>query len=84
MKDEYSFAQAKKGAVVPSTKQRITIRLDADIVDYFKQQVEQAGGGNYQAEINAALKDHITGLKLVDMVKIAVHEAVHEELHPAA
>ena len=40
-------------------KVRITIRLDADIVEHFKKLVIDAGGGNYQTLINAALRQHI-------------------------
>ena len=61
MKREYDFSQAKQGAVVrPATnKTRITIRLDTDVVDWFRQQVHAAGGGNYQTLINDALRRHI-------------------------
>ena len=61
MKREYDFSKAKRGAVVPvpKGKTRITIRLDEDIVDWFRQQVDQAGGGNYQSLINEALRQHI-------------------------
>jgi len=38
---------------------RITIRLDADIIEYFKDIVHEAGGGNYQTLINDALREHI-------------------------
>jgi uncharacterized protein (DUF4415 family) len=30
--------------------------LDTDVVDWFKAQVNEAGGGNYQSLINEALK----------------------------
>ncbi len=55
------FSKGKRGPVVKSdpNKKRITIRLDADIIDHFKQQVLEAGGGNYQSLINAALRQHI-------------------------
>ncbi len=55
------FSKAKRGAVVRSdpAKCRITIRLDADVIDYFKRLVHKAGGGNYQTLINEALKAHI-------------------------
>ena len=55
------FSKGKRGAVVKPdpSKLRITIRLDADIIDNFKQQVEEAGGGNYQSLINDALRKHI-------------------------
>src|SRR5207244_6254744 len=49
----YDFSKGKRGAVLPLPpgKERITIRLDADILDYFRDRVEQAGGGNYQTAI---------------------------------
>lgn len=55
------FSSAKRGAVIPAdpNKVRITIRLDADIVEHFKGLVIDAGGGNYQTLINAALRQHI-------------------------
>ena len=61
MRKEYDFSKAKRGpaVAVPAGKTRITIRLDDDIVDWFKAQVEAAGGGNYQSLINAALRDHV-------------------------
>ena len=61
MRKEYDFSKGKRGAVVPIPpgKTRITIRIDSDIMDWFRSQVEAAGGGNYQTLINAALRDHI-------------------------
>jgi uncharacterized protein (DUF4415 family) len=41
-------------------KTRITIRLDEDVLAWFRAQVNAAGGGNYQSLINAALREHIT------------------------
>ena len=41
---------------VPPGKTRVTIRLDDDILDWFRQQVDDAGGGNYQTLINEALR----------------------------
>jgi uncharacterized protein (DUF4415 family) len=48
MKDEYDFSKGVRGPVIPPdpNKIRITIRLDADIIEYFKGQVHKAGGGN--------------------------------------
>ena len=40
-------------------KERITIRLDADVIEHFKRLVREAGGGNYQTLINDALREHI-------------------------
>jgi uncharacterized protein (DUF4415 family) len=55
------FRHAKRGPVVPPdpNKVRITIRLDGDIIDYFKRIVHEAGGGNYQTLINDALREYI-------------------------
>jgi uncharacterized protein (DUF4415 family) len=55
------FSKGKRGPVVEPdpTKVRITIRLDADIIDHFKNIVHKAGGGNYQTLINDALREHI-------------------------
>lgn len=57
MKEHYDFSQAKRGAVLKTNKEKITIRLDPEIVNWFKTQVQ--GGGNYQSLINEALKQHI-------------------------
>ena len=61
MRNEYDFSKGKRGPVVavPRGKTRITIRLDEDIVRWFREQVHAAGGGNYQSVINAALREHI-------------------------
>jgi len=61
MKDEYDFSQGKRGAVVPLPrgKTRITIRLDDDVLDWFRGQVNAAGGGNYQTLINNALREYV-------------------------
>jgi len=59
----YNFSKGKRGPVlpVPPGKERITIRLDTDILDYFRDAVERAGGGNYQTLINNALRAYIEG-----------------------
>jgi uncharacterized protein (DUF4415 family) len=61
MRREYDFSKAKRGPVVPvpKGKTRITIRLDDDVIEWFKAQVEAAGGGNHQSAINTAVREHI-------------------------
>jgi uncharacterized protein (DUF4415 family) len=61
MRKEYDFSKAKRGPVVPAPagKTRITIRLDDDVIAWFKKQVNLAGGGNYQSLINQALREHV-------------------------
>jgi len=61
MEAEYDFSQGKRGAIdpTPSGKTRITIRLDDDVLSWFREQVHLAGGGNYQTLINDALRQYI-------------------------
>ena len=61
MKAEYDFSKARRGAVLPAAqgKTRITIRLDSELIEWFKAQVNEAGGGNYQSLINDALKSYV-------------------------
>jgi uncharacterized protein (DUF4415 family) len=61
MEDEYDFSQGKRGAIEPTPpgKTRITIRLDDDVLAWFREQVHLAGGGNYQTLINDVLRQHI-------------------------
>ena len=63
MKRNYDFSKAKRGPVIrtPRGKTRITIRIDDDVLDWFRKQVHEAGGGNYQTMINRALREHIEG-----------------------
>ena len=63
MKKHYDFSMGKRGAVIPSSpgKTRITIRIDADVLDWFREQVNAAGGGNYQTMMNRALREHMEG-----------------------
>lgn len=58
---EYNFENAKRGAVVktPSNKTRITIRVDTDTLNWFRERVHKAGGGNYQTLMNEALREYI-------------------------
>ena len=61
MQKHYDFSKAKRGPVVrvAKGKTRITIRLDGDVLKWFKNQVHAAGGGSYQALINTALQEYI-------------------------
>jgi uncharacterized protein (DUF4415 family) len=63
MKQQYDFSKSKRGPVVkaPEGKEKITIRLDGDILNWFRHVVDEAGGGNYQTLINSALREYIEG-----------------------
>lgn len=56
-------------------------RLDDDILDWFKRQVEQAGGGNYQTLINAALREHIKQVQ--EPLEKTLRRVLREELQRA-
>jgi uncharacterized protein (DUF4415 family) len=83
MKREYDFSKAKKGAVVPVPrgKTRITIRLDDDSLEWFRRQVERAGGGNYQSLINDALRQHIR--RAQEPLEATLRRVIREELRDA-
>lgn len=57
----YDFSHGRRGAVVavPPGKTRITIRIDSDLLDWFRDQVDAAGGGNYQTLMNQALRTYV-------------------------
>ena len=61
MDTEYDFSQGNRGAIdpLPAGKTRITIRLDDEVLDWFREQVHAVGGGNYQTLINQALCTYI-------------------------
>jgi uncharacterized protein (DUF4415 family) len=82
MKREYDLSKGKRGAVVPlpPEKIRITIRLDRDIVDHFRDQVREAHRGNYQTLINEALREHIQRPGLAQEVGAEVRSVLREEL----
>lgn len=63
---------------VPKGKSRITIRIDDDILDWFREQVNAAGGGNYQTMINTALRDYISN-RTVPLEK-TLRRVIREEL----
>ena len=82
MKKEYDFSRGKRGPVIPSdpNKVRITIRLDADIVNYFKEQVHKAGGGNYQTMMNEALREYLKKRQRKQIDEKTLRKVVREEL----
>jgi len=81
MKKEYNFSKGKRGAIrpTPKGKTRITIRIDDDILDWFRGEVDAAGGGNYQTLINDALREYITHQK--EPIEVILRRVVREELH---
>jgi uncharacterized protein (DUF4415 family) len=81
MKRNDDFSQAKRGAVVPvpKGKTRITIRIDEDILDWFRDQVNAAGGGNYQTMINNVLREYVQRRDVISFEK-TLRRVIREEL----
>lgn len=80
MKKEYDFSRARRGAVLPagSGKTRITIRIDDEILKWFRRQVNEAGGGNYQTLLNAALREYIEAKR--ESLESTLRRVLREEL----
>jgi len=81
MKKEYDFSKGKRGPVIPPNphKVRITIRLDADIINRFKAEIHKAGGGNYQTLINSVLREHLERQR--EPIETTLRRVIREELH---
>lgn len=83
MKQEYDFSKGKRGSVVPvpQGKTRVTIRLDDDLLDWFRNEVDIAGGGNYQTRINLALRDFVSRSR--EPLESTLRRVLREELKRA-
>jgi len=81
MKAKYDFSKGKRGDVLPSSgnKVRITIRLDRDIIDWFRSKVEEQGGGSYQTMLNDALRKHME--RQEQPLEEVLRRVVREELN---
>src|SRR2546425_12405030 len=79
---DIEFSRARRGAIVKPEpgKTKISIRLDNAVIEYFRNLVDKAGGGNYQTLINDALLEHLHRRSTLD----AVRQVVREEIVPYA
>jgi len=78
MKDHYDFSKGKRGAVIPPLgKTRITLWLDNEIIEQFRQRAGEKGIG-YQTEINRVLREVLSG---EHVTLEAIREVVRQELH---
>jgi uncharacterized protein (DUF4415 family) len=84
MKKQYDLSKGKRGAVVlvPADKTHVTIVLDNDVLEWFRSQVHEMGGGNYQSLINAALREYIRRRK--EPLEETLRRVIHEEMHTHA
>jgi uncharacterized protein (DUF4415 family) len=80
MKNSYDFSKGKRGRITkpasePPGKVKITIRLDADIVDHFLARADKSGGSvGYQTLINEALRRSLDAPPLEAMVRRVIRE----------
>ena len=79
MKREYDFSRGKRGAVVPQTgKTRITIYIDDDILEAFRDRADASGRG-YQTMINNALRAYL-GKASQPMDEDTLRRVIREEV----
>jgi uncharacterized protein (DUF4415 family) len=52
--DEVGFDWSKAGVGFPRPKQQLTVRLDKDVIDWFR-----AEGRGYQTRMNAVLRTYV-------------------------
>jgi len=55
--------------------------IDEDVVEWFREQVDAAGGGNYQSLMNQALRDFIQRSK--EPLESTLRRVIREELRKA-
>lgn len=80
MKHSYDFSKGERGRITKPApesagKIKITIRLDADIVDHFMSQADESGGAvGYQTLINEALRRSLEAPALEALVRRVIRE----------
>jgi len=95
MRKEYDFSSGKRAKDIPhlaklqadnAGKERITIRLDREVMSWFREKTK--GGGNYQTLINEALRSHIAAAQndggLDKLLEKALRKVVREEVKKLA
>jgi uncharacterized protein (DUF4415 family) len=83
MKKEYNFKNAKRGPIIPGKgKTRITMYLDTDIVESFRERADKAGYG-YQTMINEALREYLSKTEKT-LNEDRIRQVIREELDRAA
>jgi len=79
MKKEYNFKTGKRGHVLsPKGKTRITIYLDTDVIDEFRDRADKAGYG-YQTLINEALRHYLEKAEK-PLNETTIRQVIREEL----
>lgn len=85
MKKTYDFSKGTRGSVVAAAnpgQTPITLPLDDEVIDWFRQQVNDAGGGDYLVLINAVLREHIRRSS-GHLLEETLRRVIREELRAA-
>lgn len=80
MKEQYDFSQGKRGAIEPisSSKTKISISVDNDVINWFREAVNSTGGGNYQTLMNEALRIYVKNQQ--ECLETMLRRVLREEL----
>jgi len=57
--EQQDWTGARRGVFFRPIKKQLTLRLDADLIDWFK--AHAPNGEGYQTSINAALREYVAG-----------------------
>jgi uncharacterized protein (DUF4415 family) len=79
MRKEYDFSKGTRGPVLPSKgKTRITIMLDTEVIEAFREKAEAEGIG-YQTAINDALRE-VLKMKEAPLTARMLRQILRQEL----
>ena len=83
MEKEYDFSKGKRGPVISNKgKTRITIYLDDEVIEEFRERADETGSG-YQTMINEALREYLSkSSKPID--EASLRKILREELQSAS
>ena len=51
------FANARRGTMYRAMKHQVTLRIDGDVIDWFRRQAP--GGKGYQTDMNRVLREYV-------------------------
>ena len=86
MRKEYDFSKGRRGPVLASPgKTRITIMLDDEVLEFFRNRAESVGSG-YQTLINAELRKVVASMSSASVEPLTaerLRQILREELRTA-
>ena len=86
MRKEYDFSKGRRGPVLASPgKTRITIMLDDEVLEFFRNRAESVGSG-YQTLINAELRRVVATMSSASVEPLTaerLRQILREELRTA-